>query len=93
MVIDFKKYVEKREEDRARIKAEAELAEARIRLAEAYVVKGLSEIFERRGMGKLSDEAVEAFTPLMLSAIDQGLTAAEIENLILESIEEVQDDA
>lgn len=89
MVIDFAEHMRKKQEERDRIEAEFKLDEARERLADAYADKGLRAVFEQNGLGDVSDETVEAFRPLMLTAIEEGLTAAEIEAMILMSVQDV----
>lgn len=87
MVIDFNEYVEQRENERKLANAEIELVASRQALAQAYVDKGVSQLMTDRGL-TISENDSKALVPLMYEAIEAGLSAAEIEALIIECIEE-----
>ena len=85
MVIDFKEYVAQKEAERAQIEAEMGLEAARQNLAEAYALKGLPELFLQHGI-LLDEDQAKIFIPFMNEAIQMGLSAAEIEALVIDCL-------
>lgn len=82
--IDLKKHAE---ENAERIKAETELAQARENLIDAYAKTAVHEVLTAHGY-LATDQAIEAFRPLMREALAANLTAREIDQLLLEAIED-----
>lgn len=82
--IDLKKHAE---DNAARIKAETDLAQARENLIKAYAKTAVYDILESLGYDT-SDEAVQAFEPLMREALAANLTVREIDQLLREAIED-----
>lgn len=85
--LDLRKHSE---EHAARIAAETKLAEAREALVTSYAEKGVRAVLEDAGY-EVSDEEVEAFKPLLREAISEGLSARDIDVLLIESMEDTDD--
>lgn len=91
MVIDFNEYVEKKRVEREKIEAELTRERAAEDLARAYSTKGLKAFFDMHGLVWDADYA-EHFYPLMEEAISMGLTAGQIEEMLIAVLLEDEED-